>query len=104
MAKETEQEAVSRLVDGETAIVAFRGQEFEACLPACRSARVQMDIFQVQDDPARFYGALDEMFFGKLRECMARVPEEDGTLNPHGCSQDALMALVVATIQFTAKN
>lgn len=100
----TEETPKSRMATDECAVIAFRGQEFEACAPACRSARVQMDIFEVKDDPARFYKALDEMYFGKLRECMARVPEEDGSVSPYGCTQEALMALVIETIGFLAKN
>lgn len=98
------EEPVSRKVSDTRAVIAFRGGEYEVSTQALKSSRVQLDIRNADEDLKAFDRAIDAVFLGNMREYMGRIPEEDGTVNPYGCSNEALMALVVEAIGFAAKN
>lgn len=84
----------------ERVTVEFRGEEFEASRTAYLSARVQRGL-AVASDPSpasqrQAYDAIDAVCCGRSDEYMGRIPEEDGTVGPYGCSNEAFGAFMAA--------
>lgn len=90
----------------ERVTVEFRGGEYEVSKTAYRSARVQRGI-SLGSDPAHqseAYAAIDALCCGRSDEYMGRIPEEDGTVGPYGCSNEAFAAFMAAAGEAIAKN
>lgn len=100
-----------KVIDGsapsdERVTVEFRGGEYEVSKTAYRSARVQRGL-ALGNDPAHqgdAYDAIDALCCGRSDEYMGRIPEEDGTVGPYGCSNDAFAAFMAAAGEAIAKN
>lgn len=86
----------------------FRGVEFEVSRTAYLSARVQRGLAVAGDmAPASqrmAYDAMDAVCCGLLNEYMGIIPEEDGTLGPYGCSNEAFGAFMAAAGEAISKN
>lgn len=86
----------------------FRGHEFEVSRTAYLSARVQKGLALANDPDAgsqkAAYAALDALCCGKSDEYMARIPEEDGSLGPYGCSNEAFGAFMSEAAKAIQKN
>lgn len=95
------------MAEAKTKKFEFRGETFEVCVPAARSARVQRDISLVgvpgrQEAGWRSY---DQLFCGRLDEYLDRIPSEDGTVGEFGCTDEDFVAFVNAAAEAVgAKN
>lgn len=85
----------------------FRGETFEVCVPAARSARVQRDLslVGVPGHAAQGWDSYDKLFCGHLDEYFDRIPSEDGTVGEFGCTDEDFVAFVRAAAEAAgAKN
>lgn len=78
----------------------FRGAEYEVSKSAFLSARVQKGL-ALASDPApssqkAAYTAIDALCCGRSDEYMGRIAEEDGSVGPYGCSNEAFGAFMSA--------
>lgn len=102
MAKIAEAEAGRRTAEFE-----FRGGTYEIDLGAARSVLTQRDIALVDtpEGAARGWEAYDRLFCGRLREYLARIPDESGGVSEYGCGAEDFTAFVRAGVEAArAKN
>lgn len=84
----------------------FRGVGFEVSRTAYLSARVQRGL-SLAGDPRRqadAYEAIDAVCCGRSDEYMGMIPEEDGSVGPYGCSNDAFAAFMQAAGEAISKK
>ena len=84
----------------------FRGVELEVSRTAYLSARVQRGL-ALSGDPSRqaeAYAAIDALCLGRSDEYMGMIPEEDGSVGPYGCSNEAFAAFMQAAGEAISKN
>lgn len=88
--------------------VEFRGERFEVSKTAYLSARVQKGLALAGDpDPSSqkaAFRAIDALCCGHADEYMERIPEEDGSVGPYGCSTDAFNEFMSAAGEAISKN
>lgn len=88
----------------DTAVMEFRGGEYEVSVKAIRSMRVQKAMAMAGEDVQSYWRAMDAICCGRLDEYIERIPGEDGNVDEYGASVDDMAEFFTAVAEKYGKN